>query len=197
MLNRRALLVRILLHIGALIPLTLLAWDLALGQLTADPIREVQLRTGRYALILLTLTLACTPVYNLTGFKETLMVRRPLGLYAFGYTCLHLLNFIGVDYRFDLALLWPDISQKPYIIVGFVAFLILLALAVTSTAGWMKRLGRNWGRLHAAVYAAALIADLHYWWQLKVNENGPLIYGAIIVVLLLLRLPPVKRLARR
>jgi sulfoxide reductase heme-binding subunit YedZ len=189
--------IRVLLHIGALLPLAIMVWDFFQRRLTANPIDEIQLRTGIYTLLLLTLSLACTPLYRLTGLKEVMSLRRPLGLYAFGYASLHLLNFIGLDYGFNFSLLWPDINDKRYIIVGFVAFLILLALAVTSTSGWIRRLGKNWQRLHRFVYLAAALSVLHYFWQLKVYVDAPLIYAIILVVLLLLRIPLVsKRLTR-
>ena len=188
------ILITLVVHIALLIPLALLAVDWTQDQLTANPIREIQLRTGRYALLLLVLTLACTPVYNISGFKPILSLRRILGLYAFGYALLHLLNFIGLDYGFNFALLWEDISEKRYIIVGFVAFLILMALAVTSSKGWMGRLGKNWRRLHMLIYLAGLLAVLHYLWQLKVGFKQPLIFGIIIIVLLILRIPQVTRI---
>lgn len=186
--------IQVLLHTGALLPLILLVWDFTQGQLTANPIREIQLRTGRYTLLLLTLSLACTPVYNFTGLRQALLLRRPLGLYAFAYACLHLLNFVGLDYGFKFTLLWADIDEKRYIVVGFLAFLVLLALAVTSTRGWVKRLGKNWQRQHRLVYAAGILAVLHYLWQVKVYINAPFIYGTIIVLLRLLRIPLLSRM---
>ncbi|MDP2917522.1 MAG: protein-methionine-sulfoxide reductase heme-binding subunit MsrQ [Dehalococcoidia bacterium] len=192
-----AITLRILLHAGALSPLLLLIWDFTQGGLTANPIREIQLRTGRYTLLLLTLTLACTPVYNFTGFRQALALRRPMGLYAFAYASLHLLNLVGLDYGFDFALLWEDIAEKRYIIAGFAAFLILLALAVTSTKGWVRRLGRNWQRLHWLIYVAGILAVLHYLWQIKIAISAPFIYGIIVLVLLLLRVPAVSRVTMK
>ncbi|MFC1874516.1 sulfite oxidase heme-binding subunit YedZ, partial [Chloroflexota bacterium] len=157
----------------------------------ANPIQEIQLRTGRYALILLMLSLTPTPIHKLTGLTQVLALRRTLGLYAFVYTCLHLLNFVGLDYGFNLAWLWADISEKRYVVVGFGAFLILLILAITSTRGWKQRLDRNWKRLHRLVYIGGALAVLHYLWQVKLDLRAPLIYGAIIVLLLLLRIPKV------
>lgn len=189
--------IRVLLHIGALLPLVILVWDYTQGQLTANPIREIQLRTGRYTLLLLTLSLACTPVYNFTRLRYVLLLRRPLGLYAFTYACLHLLNFIGLDYGFNFALLWKDIAEKRYIVAGFAAFLILLALAITSSQGWIERLGKNWQRLHRLVYAAGILAVLHYLWQIKVVIRAPLIYGIMIILLLLLRLPVLSQMTAK
>jgi sulfoxide reductase heme-binding subunit YedZ len=143
---------RITVHIGALIPLAVLIWSYSHGQLTADPIRAIILRTGKTALILLVLSLACTPVNSLFGFKPALKVRRALGLYAFLYAAIHLSVFVGLDYGFDPALLQDALLEKRYALVGFAAFLILLPLAITSTRGWMRRLGQTWKKLHQWVY---------------------------------------------
>jgi sulfoxide reductase heme-binding subunit YedZ len=170
----------------------MLAWDFTQGQLTANPIREIQLRTGKYALVLLVLSLACTPIYVLSGLKQVLSLRRPLGLYAFMYASLHFLNFVGLDYGFDFSLIREDIFEKRYALVGFAAFLILLPLAITSTKGWMKRLGQNWQRLHRLIYLAALLVILHFLWQTKADFRQPLVYGAIVAVLLTVRIPWVR-----
>ncbi|MBI4332862.1 MAG: sulfoxide reductase heme-binding subunit YedZ [Chloroflexi bacterium] len=176
-----------LVHLGALTPLLVLVWDYTQGQLTANPVREIQLRTGRQTLFLLTLSLACRPVYRYVGFRWAMTARRTLGLYAFAYAGLHLLNFIGLDYGFDLALVWEDIAEKRYIVAGFAAFLVLLLLAATSTRGWQERLRENWGRLHRLVYVAGLLGVLHYLWQVKVVVREPLIYAFILLVLLAAR----------
>jgi hypothetical protein len=118
----------VLTHILALAPLALLAWDYTQDRLTANPIREITLRTGRYALILLILSLACTPIDILTGFKPVLRLRRPLGLYAFLYASLHLLTFAGLDYSFDLGLIAGEVTEKSFVQVGLLAFLVLLSL---------------------------------------------------------------------
>ncbi|MDO8716832.1 MAG: protein-methionine-sulfoxide reductase heme-binding subunit MsrQ [Dehalococcoidales bacterium] len=187
---------QILVHIGALLPLAWLAWQFSQDQLTANPIREIQLRTGRYALNLLALSLACTPVYNIFGFKPALQLRRTLGLYAFLYAGLHLLNFIGLDYGFNFTLIEEGIAAKPFALVGLAAFLILLPLAVTSTKGWVKRLGNNWPRLHRLLYVAAVLAVLHFIWltKSKADIRVPLVYGAVIALLLILRIPVIRRL---
>lgn len=117
------------------------------------------------------------------------MLRRPLGLYGAAYAGLHFLNFVGLDYGFDLPLMWADIAGKRFVLVGFAAFLILLALAVTSSQGWRRRLGKNWRRLHRLIYAAGLLAALHFVWQAKLDLRVPLIYAGVIVLLLILRIP--------
>lgn len=190
---------QLLVHIGALLPLAWLAWQFSQGQLTANPIREIQFRTGRYALNLLVLSLACTPVYNIFRFKPALQLRRTLGLYAFMYAALHLLNFIGLDYDFNFALIKEGIADKPFALVGLAAFIILLPLAVTSTKGWVKRLGKNWQRLHRLLYVAGILAIVHFIWltKSKADLRVPLIYAAVITLLLIVRIPVIRRLISR
>ena len=147
---------RILTHVAVLLPLAILIWDFNQGQLTANPIQEITLRTGRTTLILLVLSLACTPVNIIFGIRQVLPLRRTLGLYAFMYACLHFLTFVGLDYRFNFSLMLADISDKRFVLAGLAAFLSLLLLAVTSTKGWQKRLGKNWTRLHWLAYLAAV-----------------------------------------
>lgn len=183
-----------LAHFLALLPLAMLVWDFRQGRLTANPIQEVTLRTGDYSLILLVLSLACTPLANFFRLKPVLRLRRPLGLYGFFYGSLHFLNFIGLDYRFDLILLREDVFGKAYIWVGVVALLVLLPVAVTSTRGWVKRLGKNWERLHWLVYPATLLAVLHFLLLVKADIREPLLYGIIVLLLLLVRLKWVKNL---
>jgi sulfoxide reductase heme-binding subunit YedZ len=184
---------RILTHVGALTPLVWLIWDYWTDQLTVNPIQDITFRTGKPALILLVLSLACTPVNTLFGFRQVIPLRKPLGLYAFMYVCLHFLIFVGLDYGFDPALLYEAIFEKKYALVGFATFLILLPLAITSTKGWMKRLGKNWKRLHRWVYLAGLLAVVHYVWLVKSDIREPLIYGGIVVLLLLARVPALRR----
>ncbi len=186
---------RILVHAGALLPLAVLLWDYWQGGLSVNPIQDVTLRTGKYALILLVLSLACTPINMVFGYRPVLRVRRALGLYAFMYVAIHLLIFVGLDYTFDLTLIREAILEKRYALVGFAAFLILLPLAVTSTKGWMRRLGRLWKQLHRWVYLAALLAVLHFVWLVKSDIREPLVYGAVVVILLVLRIPRVRRSA--
>lgn len=183
----------LLANIVGLTPLALLVWGYGQGS-WIDPISETTSRTGSAAILMLVLSLACTPINTLFGFRQAVTARKPLGLYAFLYAALHLLNFIGLDYAFDLqAFLADALLQKRFMIVGFSAFLILLPLAITSTKGWMKRLGRNWKRLHQLVYAAGIFAVLHYLWLVKIDITKPLIYGGILALLLVLRLPVVRQ----
>lgn len=184
---------QILVHIAALLPLAILVWDFTQGGLTVNPIQEIQLRTGRYALVLLVLTLACTPISTMFGLKQILQLRRPLGLYAFLYASLHFLNFVGLDFGFNFDLIKEGILEKRFALVGLAAFLCLLPLAVTSTRGWMRRLGRNWHRLHWLIYPAALLAVLHFTLQVKADYRSPLLYGAVVVLLLVIRLPVLRK----
>jgi sulfoxide reductase heme-binding subunit YedZ len=188
---------QVLTHAAALAPLALLAWDYARDALTANPIREVTLRTGKAALVLLVLSLTCTPVRVLTGFKPAGRLRRPLGLYAFMYAALHGLTFVGLDFGFDLGLIREEITQRRFVQAGMLTFALLLPLAVTSTRGWMGRLGRNWRRLHRLVYLAAPAAVVHFVWLAKGDVREPLLYGAGVALLLAARIPVVRDGLRR
>jgi methionine sulfoxide reductase heme-binding subunit len=185
-----------LTHLGALAPLAVLLWLYFTDGLTVNPIQDITFRTGKAALVLLVLSLACTPLNTLFGWREALKLRRPLGLYAFLYVCLHFLTFIGLDYGFDLELLQEAIFEKRFALVGFTAFLILIPLALTSTKGWQKRLGKAWKTLHKGVYLAASLAVVHYVWLVKSDVREPLAYGAVVAALLLVRLPAVKRMLK-
>lgn len=184
-------------HIAAWIPLALLVFNWFTNNLTFNPIQALELRTGKYALVLLILALACTPLNTVFGFRQAIKVRRALGLYAFMYASIHFLIFIGLDYQFDLILLQEAIFEKRYAFVGFAAGLILLALAVTSTRGWMKRLGRTWTRLHKLVYLAGILVIVHYVWLVKSDIRIPLLYGALVLTLLILRIPAVRHKASK
>lgn len=194
---RRTAWIRLLVHAAALAPLAVLTWHLSQNELGANPIREIQLRTGRYALILLVLSLGCTSASAISGIRQLMPLRRTLGLYAFLYASLHLFNFVVVDYGLNLAFIREGISDKRYALAGLASFLILLPLAVTSTRGWRTRLGDNWKRMHRLVYLAALLAVLHLLWQVKADRSEPLVYAGILALLLVVRLPGVLKLFRR
>ncbi len=183
-----------LTHIVALLPLAWLLWAYWQGLFIIDPIKEITTRTGKTALTLLILSLTCTPANTIFGFKRALRLRRPLGLYAFMYAGLHFLIFIGLDYGFDLDLIALDILDQRYVLVGFAAGLLLLPLAITSTHSWRKRLGKNWKRLHWLVYLAAVLAIVHFAWQVK-DIREPVRYGAVVALLLIVRIPGVRRVA--
>jgi sulfoxide reductase heme-binding subunit YedZ len=175
-------------------PLAALALDHARNGLGANPIQAITLRTGKTALVLLVLSLTVTPLATF-GWRGAMRLRRPLGVYAFGYAALHFLTFIGLDYGFNLAFLREGLIEKPFALVGLAAGTLLLPLALTSTRGWMRRLGRNWKRLHWLVYIAAPLAIVHDVWQVKADYRQPLLYGLVVAMLLLLRVPAVRRVA--
>jgi sulfoxide reductase heme-binding subunit YedZ len=190
--GRRRLL-RVAYHAVGLFPLAWLLFDYWFGLLGPEPIRAMILRTGKAAIILLTLSLVCTPAGYLFRWRDATTVRRPLGLYAFMYVCLHLLIFIGLDYAFILPLVVEEIVERRYALVGFAAFLLLVPLAVTSTKGWQKRLGKRWKVLHKLVYLIAVLAVVHYMWLVKNAYTQPLIFAVAVGLLLMLRVPAVKQ----
>jgi len=183
---------QILTHFAALLPLASLLWAYWQGLFIVDPVLEITSRTGKTALILLILSLACTPVQVVFGFKQVLRLRRPLGLYACLYAGLHFLTFVGLDYGFDPGLIRRDILGQRYVLVGFTAGLLLLLLAITSTRGWQKRLGKNWKRLHRLVYLAGILAIVHFMWRVK-DIREPLRYGIAVALLLLVRIPVIRQ----
>ena len=186
-------LLKLAAHIGALIPLALLIWDYNLEQFGADPIREVTLRTGKAAITLLLLSLAVTPLKIWFGWNQLHPLRKLLGLFMFLYVSLHLLIFVWLDYGLDLELIREALFEKWYALVGFAAFLILLPLAATSTRWAMRKLGKNWTRLHRWVYLAGILAVLHYFLLVKNASTSPFLYGVILFLLLLTRLKPIKQ----
>ncbi|AKC87843.1 protein-methionine-sulfoxide reductase heme-binding subunit MsrQ [Pseudoxanthomonas suwonensis] len=177
-------------HVAALLPAAWLAWQIAdvwrtgRDALGADPVAEIEHRTGLWALRLLLLTLAVTPLRQLTGQAVLLRFRRMLGLYAFFYASLHLTAYLVLDLGGYWTQVFEEIAKRPYITVGFAAWLLLVPLAITSTLGWMRRLGRRWGQLHRLVYAVGVLAVLHFWWLVKSDLREPALYAAILAVLL-------------
>lgn len=163
--------------------------------LGADPVAAIEHRLGLWALRLLLVTLAVTPLRVLTGQAVVLRFRRMLGLYAFAYASLHFGAYLVLDLRGYWAQVFEEIVKRPYITVGFIAWLLLVPLAVTSTRGWMRRLGRRWGQLHRLVYAIAALAVLHFWWVVKSDFREPALYAGILALLLGWRLW--RRAARR
>lgn len=183
-------------HIGSLLPLGLLAFDTLTGRLTVNPIQDLTLRTGIAALSLLLLSLACTPLNLLLGWKWAVALRKPLGLYSFLYVCLHLLIFVALDYGLDPGLIGQAIAEKRFVLAGLASFLLLLPLALTSTKVAQRRLGRWWRRLHSLIYPAAILAVLHFLWLSK-TAYEPLIYGAVLAALLGARALRLRRGAAR
>jgi sulfoxide reductase heme-binding subunit YedZ len=182
---------QILVHIVALSPLVLLVWQYWQGQFLVDPVREITTRTGKTALILLVLSLAVTPIYTVSGFKPVLRVRRALGLYSFLYVSLHFLTFIGLDYQFDVGLIRGAIFDQRFVLAGFVTGLLLVPLALTSTKGFQKRLGKHWKLVHRLVFLAVILDLVHFAWLVK-DIREPLRYAAVVALLLVLRIPRVR-----
>jgi len=193
-LTRRApagvIVAKTVVHLAALLPAAWLGWQVwtvartggdALG---ADPVAEIEHRLGLWALRLLMATLAITPLRQLTGQAALVRFRRMLGLYAFFYACLHFSAYLVLDLRGYWTQIFEEIAKRPYITVGFAAWLLLVPLAITSTKGWIRQLGRNWARLHKLVYAAGVLAVLHFWWLVKSDIREPALYAAILVALL-------------
>jgi sulfoxide reductase heme-binding subunit YedZ len=185
---------QIVTHLGAWVPLAVMVWDGFNANLTANPINELQLRTGKTALVLLILSLSCTPLSAIAGFHAAIKLRRPLGLYAFGYVLIHISLFL-FNYSFDPAMLLDAVFRQQYVVAGFAAFCILLALAVTSTKGWQRRMGKSWTRLHRLVYLAGPIVIIHFIWQMK-DPRQALEFGAVVAALLVVRIPSVKMALR-
>jgi sulfoxide reductase heme-binding subunit YedZ len=159
------------------------------GQLGANPVEFVQHFTGDWTLRFLLITLSITPVRKTLKLPDLIRFRRMLGLFAFTYLCLHFLTYLGPDQAFDLGGMWKDVAKRPFITVGFAGFVLLLPLAITSTKGWIRRLGgKNWQALHRLIYIAAFSGVVHYYWLVKSDHRLPLLYGAILAVLLLYRL---------
>ncbi|MCP4429276.1 MAG: sulfoxide reductase heme-binding subunit YedZ [Chloroflexi bacterium] len=179
-------------HIGSLLPLAWLVWQFFQNDLGTDPVREIILRTGKLTIIWLMLSLAVTPLNKLFGWKQIIPLRKPLGLYAFLYVSLHLTTFVWLDYGLNWKFILDGIFEQPYVIIGFIAYLLLIPLAATSTKWAMRRLGKNWKRLHKLVYLIGVLGVIHFFWLVKVYTR-PIMYGSVMALLLLTRVGPVKR----
>lgn len=156
--------------------------------LGANPIEALLHRAGKWGLRFLLITLAVTPLRRLTGWNWLIRFRRMLGLFAFFYLLLHFSIYAGLDQRFDLAVIVEDIAERPYITIGMLGLLLLVPLAMTSTKGMMRRLGRRWQKLHRLVYPAAVLGVWHFYWQVKLDTLEALVYAVILAALLLARL---------
>ena len=191
---------QIAIHIYAWSGIALLIFDFATGNISPNPIQDLEQRTGRHALTLLVLLLLCTPINTLFKWSEPLKRRRALGLYTFMYATIHVIIFADLDYGLAWSRLLQEVIQKPRLVVGAIAFILLIPLAITSFDIWKKRLGKNWKRLHQLVYFLAPLVVLHYLWSKKgdiLSLQGeilkPLIYGLIIAIFLIVRIPPIKK----
>jgi sulfoxide reductase heme-binding subunit YedZ len=177
-----------LIFLLCLIPAAQLAYNAYIGDLGVNPIEFITRFTGSWALIILIASLAVTPLRRITGWNELIKFRRMLGLFAFFYASLHFATYIGLDLFFDFSAIGKDIIKRPYITVGFFAFVIMVPLAATSTAGMIRRLGKRWQQLHRLVYLAAIAGVIHFYWLVKADITRPAQYGAVLAVLLGFRL---------
>ena len=197
---RRYTPLQIAVHVYAWSALVFIAFDFLTGNFSVNPIQELEQRTGRHAITLLVLSLACTPLNTLFRWPELIKRRRTLGLYAFLYAVIHVIIFVDLDYGLAWSLIAQTVFEKPYIVVGMISFLLLIPLAFTSFDVWKMRMKKNWKRLHQLVYLIAPLVVLHYGWSKKGDFFAfqgeivrPLIYGAIVILLLVLRIHPVRR----
>ena len=174
--------------LACLIPALLLGWDAFTGGLGVNPIEDITHRTGDWALRFLLVTLAVTPLRWLAGWNGLVRFRRMLGLFAFFYAVLHFSTYLVFDHFFDLLLIIDDVAERRYVTAGFVGFVLMIPLAVTSTQGWIRRLGRRWAVLHRLVYASAVAGVVHFLWLVKIDIGEPLIYAVILAILLGARL---------
>src|SRR6202142_1602805 len=175
--------------LACLVPLALLGWKAYSGALGANPIEVITHATGDWTIRFLLITLSITPIRKLTGRLWLIRYRRMLGLFAFFYGTLHFLTYIWLDKFFDLHEMLHDVAKRSFITVGFTGFVLLIPLALTSTKGWIRRLGgKRWQALHRLIYFSAIAGVIHYWWLVKADIRKPLIYGAILAVLLLYRI---------
>jgi sulfoxide reductase heme-binding subunit YedZ len=182
--------IQFLCHILCLVPLIILVSDALFNHLTANPIREITIRTGRTAITILLISLFISPLNNIFGFNSFSSIRRTLGLYAAFYAMLHFVNFIGLDYRFDWVEIILVVKMQIFLINGLIAFILLMVLAITSLPNLQKSLGKGWKRLHQLVYLVALLVILHFFLAVKANLFLPLIALFFYLILMVIRIPP-------
>jgi sulfoxide reductase heme-binding subunit YedZ len=169
----------------SLLPFLFLVWRGFRSDLTANPVEFLQHQTGDWTLRFLIFTLCVTPLRKILDLPELIRFRRMLGLFAFFYVCLHFFTYLGPDQSFNLAGMLKDVVKRPFITVGFAAFVLLIPLAITSTAGWVRRLGgKRWQALHRSIYVCAILGVIHYYWLVKSDIRKPLFYGILVGALL-------------
>lgn len=196
--RHRRIAVKAVLWVVCLAPALSLGIAALMDGLGANPIEEITHRTGWWALFLLTVTLSITPLRRVAGKPGWIRYRRLVGLFAFFYATLHFLTYLVLDQFFGWSYIIEDIAERPFITLGFATWLLLVALAVTSTTGWIRRLRKNWQRLHRLVYVAALGGGVHFLWKVKADTREPIVFLAVIIALLLVRVwAPWKRRASR
>lgn len=179
--------------IAAAAPGAWLAFEFWQDRLSANPIEDIMLRLGWWGLVFLVASLAVTPLRRLTGWNRIIKYRRFLGLWAFAYLTSHFLTYLVLDQFFAWEFIIEDIVERPFILSGFAAWLLLIPLAATSTKGWIRRLGKRWTRLHKLVYLSASLGLLHFYWKVKADTREPLVFALIVLVLFTLRVPMVRK----
>ena len=179
---------KVLIFSAALIPAGLLTYGIFTDGLGANPAEALQTQTGIWALRFMVLTLAVTPVRRLTKWNPIIQYRRMLGLFTFFYAFLHLLTYAVLDRYFDFAGVFEDVAKRPFITAGMIAFALMVPLAITSTKGWIRRLGRRWQVLHRLIYLSAIAAAVHYLWKVKIISGSPVYYALLIGALLAFRI---------
>jgi sulfoxide reductase heme-binding subunit YedZ len=177
----------------ALVPLAWIAWAFFRDRLGANPIRELEIQTGLWTLRFLAITLSITPARRVFGWNWLVKYRRMLGLFTFFYATVHLSMWSAVDWFFAWGDMWHEIVKHKYILIGMLTWLIMVPLAITSTKGWVRRLGKRWTRLHRLVYVAAITGTIHYLWAVKKDTFFPLVYLATFALLLAFRLIVARR----
>ena len=195
--KRRVLLLKGLVWLLCLAPGVWLVWRGFTDRLGANAIEEVLHRLGDTSLVILLVTLSITPIRRLTGWNDLAPLRRPLGLFAFFYLTIHFLWYAVVDEGLAFEFIVEDVIERPYILAGFTAWLILIPLAITSTKGWIRRLKKNWQKLHRLVYVATGLGVLHFYWQVKADTYWPLVATTVLVALMLLRIRRARRPSQR
>jgi sulfoxide reductase heme-binding subunit YedZ len=196
--SQRAVLgLKIVLWLAALAPGAWLVGGIFRGWLGANPAEMLTHVTGMTTLVLLLVTLTVTPVRRLTGWNPVIKLRRPLGLFAFAYAFTHFTIWFAFYNIFRVDYMIADIAERPYITVGMAAFAVLIPLALTSTKGWIRRLGRRWNVLHRGIYVAAALGVVHFYWLVKADTRLPVLLGACLLVLLLLRVPALRAQRKR
>ena len=180
---------KVVVFLICLIPFADLLWRFIQGKLGINPVETLQHGTGDWTIRFIVFTLCITPFRKLFKLPDLIRFRRMLGLFAFFYVSLHFLTYLGPDQSFDLSGMWKDVAKRPFITAGFAAFVSLIPLAITSTAGWIRRMGgKRWQMLHRAIYLSAVAGVIHYYWLVKSDVREPLLYGTLVGILLLWRL---------
>jgi len=179
---------KVVVFLVSTIPFVQLSWGLLRNDLGINPVETLQHTTGDWTLRFLIFTLAITPLRKTFKLPELIRFRRMLGLFAFFYVVLHFVTYLGPDQSFNFSGMWDDVAKRKFVTVGFAAFLLLIPLAITSTTGWIRRLGgKRWQALHRSIYVCAILGVIHYYWLVKSDVRKPVFYGVLVGILLLWR----------